>query len=49
VGLINLTTNLKSLRYGKDQLGGGYSGQPYIKASIPEGFNDLQLSNNDFI
>jgi hypothetical protein len=49
VGLVNLTTNLKSLRYGKDQLGGGYSGQPYIKASIPEGFNDLQLSNNDFI
>jgi hypothetical protein len=49
VGLVNLTTNLKSLRYGKDQLGGGYSGQPYIKASIPEGFNNLQLSNNDFI
>jgi hypothetical protein len=49
VGLVNLTTNLKSLRYGKDQLGGGYSGQPYIQASIPEGFNNLQLSNNDFI
>ena len=49
MGLVNLTTNLKSLRYGKDQLGGGYSGQPYIKASIPEGFNNLQLSNNDFI
>ena len=49
MGLVNLSTNLKSLRYGKDQLGGGYSGQPYIKASIPEGFNDLQLSNNDFI
>jgi hypothetical protein len=49
VGLVNLSTNLKSLRYGKDQLGGGYSGQPYIQASIPEGFNDLQLSNNDFI
>ena len=49
MGLVNLTTNLKSLRYGKDQLGGGYSGQPYIKASIPEGFNDLQTSNNDFI
>ena len=49
MGLVNLTTNLKSLRYGKDQLGGGYSGQPYIKASIPEGFNNLQLYNNDFI
>jgi len=49
VGLVNLTTNLKSLRYGNDQLGGGNSGQPYIKTSIPKGFNDLQLSNNDFI
>jgi hypothetical protein len=49
VGLVNLTTNLKSLRYGNDQLGGGNSGQPYIKASIPEGFNNLQTSNNDFI
>jgi hypothetical protein len=47
--LINLTTNLKSLRYGKDQLGGGYSGQPYIQVPIPVGFNNLQLSNNDFI
>jgi hypothetical protein len=49
VGLVNLTTNLKSLRYGNDQLGGGNSGQPYIKVPIPDGFNDLQLSNNDFI
>ena len=49
MGLVNLTTNLKSLRYGNDQLGGGNSGQPYIKASIPEGFNNLQTSNNDFI
>lgn len=47
--LVKMTTNLKSLRYGNDQLGGGNSGQPYIKASIPEGFNNLQTSNNDFI
>jgi len=40
---------MKSLKYGNDQLGGGNSGQPYIKASIPDGFNDLQLANNDFI
>ena len=49
MSLVNLTTNLKSLRYGKDQLGGGYSGQPYIQVPIPVGFNNLQLSNNDFI
>lgn len=49
MGLVNLKTNLKSLRYGKDQLGGGYSGQPYIQAPIPDGFNNLQLSNDDFI
>ena len=40
---------MKSLRYGNDQLGGGNSGQPYIQVPIPDGFNDLQLSNNDFI
>lgn len=49
MGLINLKTNLKSLRYGNDQLGGGSSNQPYIKADIPAGFNGLQSSSNDFI
>jgi hypothetical protein len=49
MGLIDLKTNLKSLRYGNDQLGGGNSGQPYIQTPIPEGFNNLQLSSNDFI
>jgi hypothetical protein len=37
--LIDLKTDLKSLRYGKDTPGGGYSGQPYIQANIPEGFS----------
>jgi hypothetical protein len=49
MSLINLKTNLKSLRYGNDQLGGGNSGQPYIQIPIPEGFNNLQSSSNDFI
>jgi hypothetical protein len=49
MGLIDLKTNLKSLRYGNDQLGGGNSGQPYIQTPIPEGFNNLLLSSNDFI
>lgn len=46
--LINLKTDLKSLRYGKDTLGGGYSGQPYIQTPIPESFNDLG-AREDFI
>ncbi len=36
--LINLRTDLKSLRYGQDTPGGGYSGQPYIQAKIPDGW-----------
>jgi hypothetical protein len=36
--LINLVTDLKSLKYGKDTPGGGNSGQPYIQSKIPDGF-----------
>jgi len=48
MGLIDLKTDLKSLRYGKDTIGGGYSGQPYIQKSIPDSFNDLG-ADEDFI
>lgn len=48
MGLIDLKTDLKSLRYGKDTIGGGYSGQPYIQTPIPDSFNDL-VPNEDFI
>jgi hypothetical protein len=48
MGLIDLKTNLKSLKYGQDTLGGGSSGQPYVQNSIPEGFNDLG-PRQDFI
>ena len=41
MGLIDLKTDLKSLRYGKDTLGGGDSGQPYVQTPIPDSFNDL--------
>lgn len=34
MGLINLRTDLKSLRYGKDTIGGGSSREPYITTSI---------------
>ena len=48
MGLIDLKTDLKSLRYGKDTLGGGNSGQPYIQTPIPDSFNNLG-ANEDFI
>ena len=42
MGLVNLTTNLKSLRYGKDKVGGGSSNQPYIKTDIPDSLSNPQ-------
>jgi hypothetical protein len=36
-GLLTLTTNLKSLKFGSDKPGGGDSGQPYITSDIPSG------------
>jgi len=33
--LINFKTNLTSLKYGSDELGGGSSGQPFIQSPIP--------------
>jgi hypothetical protein len=44
--LVQLITDLKSLKYGKDTPGGGYSGQPYIQAKIPDG---LEPKSTDFI
>ena len=40
MGLIDLKTNLKSLKYGNDQKGGGSSNQPYIVTPIPDGFSE---------
>ncbi len=34
MALLNLTTDLKSLRYGKDRVGGGDSREPFITKSI---------------
>ena len=39
MGLIDLKTDLKSLKYSKDRIGGGSSKQPFVQKSIPEGFN----------
>jgi hypothetical protein len=40
MGLIDLKTDLKSLKYGNDQRGGGSSNQPYIVTPIPDGYTD---------
>lgn len=47
--LINLKTDLKSLKFGNDRLGGGSSGQPYITTPIPGGTSTLGIFNNDFL
>ena len=43
--LIDLQTNLKSLKYGNDRPGGGDSGQPYIKNDINDPKNVLGLDD----
>ncbi len=49
--LIELKTNLKSLKFGNDRPGGGSSNQPYIQTPIPEGDSSTFLSHGgpDFI
>ena len=49
MGLINLQTNLKSLKYGKDRFGGGDSGQPFIKNPLINQPNQLTHSDDDFL
>lgn len=39
--LIDLKTNLKSLKYGNDRRGGGSSNQPYITTPIPDDSDPL--------
>ncbi len=39
--LIDLKTNLKSLKYGQDQPGGGNSGQPFIQTDINKSPSDI--------
>ena len=48
--LVNLTTNLKSLRYGKDVVGGGSSNQPYVTSKIPNSLDDVgRTGGPDFL
>ena len=48
MGLINLKTDLKSLRYGNDRIGGGNSGQPYITTDIPDEISPY-IGTTDFL
>lgn len=48
--LLDLKTNLKSLKYGQDQPGGGSSGQPYQQVDINKvdsGFNRFRMTKFD--
>jgi hypothetical protein len=40
---------LTNIPYGKDQVGGGSSGQPYIQIPIQQNITNLGLANSDFI
>jgi len=39
MGLIDLKTDLKSLKYSKDRVGGGSSKQPFVQRPIPDSFS----------
>jgi hypothetical protein len=41
--------SLTNIPYGKDQIGGGSSGQPYIQIPIPDNISNLGATNKDFI
>ena len=47
--LVNLQTDLKSLRYGTDRRDGASSGQPYIQKPIPTRDINSGLGDEDFL
>ena len=50
MGLVDLRTDLKSIKFGKDTVGGGNSNQPYIVRDIPESFQDVgRTGGPDFL
>ena len=42
--LINLKTDLKSLKYGRDRVGGGSSNQPFVQTPIPESLSLIGIT-----
>ncbi len=50
MGLVDLRTDLKSLKFGKDIVGGGNSNQPYVVKDIPSSFQDVgRTGGPDFL
>jgi hypothetical protein len=50
MGLVDLRTDLKSLRFGKDRVGGGSSNQPYETKPIPNNLSDTNTTGGpDFL
>jgi hypothetical protein len=47
VGILQLKTSLKSLRYGQDLPGGGSSNEPYIQTDINNAGDGLSISSID--
>lgn len=47
--LIDLKTNLKSLKYGQDQPGGGNSGQPFIQTDINKSPSNIAKFDDGFV
>ena len=47
--LLNLRTDLKSLKYGRDRFNGGSSGQPYIQSPIPDNENPSIPMDDGFV
>ena len=41
MSLVEMTTNLKSLRFGKDTVGGGNSAQPFVTRNIPTNLSQV--------
>ena len=44
MGLVDLRTDLKSIKFGKDVVGGGNSNQPYVVRDIPEPATTVRVS-----
>ena len=50
MSLVEMTTNLKSLRFGKDTVGGGNSAQPFVTRNIPTNLSQVgRTGGPDFL
>lgn len=49
MSLLDLKTNLKSLKFGGDRFDGGSSNQPFIQTSIPDTNSDPSVNQPDFL